>query len=190
MLTLRSASHLGLPVPVSQPSPAVDRRPVLLCYDGSPGARRAIEQAAALLAERAALVVHVWASLEPQAFEHLPHDVGEVADLVIEELDRSGLRTAEEVAAEGVELARSAGFAARSVLARVPTRSTGHPETSVWQAIIRAADEHDAGVVVVVVGPHGLSGVDSVLLGSVSYGLAHNCRRPLLLLSQPSSGPR
>ena len=173
---------------MSQPSPAIDRGPVLLCYDGSAGARRAIEQAAGLLAERAALVLHVWASLEPQAFEHLPHDVGEVADLVIEELDRSGLRTAEEVAAEGVELARSAGFAARSVLARVPTRSTGHPETSVWQAIIRAADEHDAGVV--VVGPRGLSGVDSVLLGSVSYGLAHNCRRPLLLLSQPSSGPR
>ena len=173
---------------MSQPSPAVDRRPVLLCYDGSAGARRAIEQAAALLAERAALVVHVWASLEPQAFEHLPHDVGEVADLVIEELDRSSLRTAEKVAAEGVELARSVGFAARSVLARVPARSTGHPETSVWQAIIRTADEHDTAAV--VVGPRGLSGVDSVLLGSVSYGLAHNCRRPLVLLSEARSGAR
>ncbi|MDQ3936027.1 MAG: universal stress protein, partial [Actinomycetota bacterium] len=51
---------------------------------------------------------------------------------------------------------------------------------TVWHAIVEAADELDARVV--VLGSRGLSGVRSALLGSVSYGVVHHSRRPLLVV--------
>ena len=100
---------------------------------------------------------------------------------MIEELDASSLKLAEEIAGEGVELARRAGFTAGALLERVGERWAGHPETRVWEAIVRVAEEHDSAAV--VIGSRGVSGLQSALLGSVSYGLVHSCRRPLVLFS-------
>lgn len=160
---------------------STQQKPILLCYDRSAAARGAIEQAAALVGERPALVLHVWASVGPNGLRELPYDVGEVADIVIEELDASSVKLAEQIAAEGVELARGAGFAAEALLVQVAARWGGHPETRVWQAIADAAEEHD--VAAVVMGFQGVSGLESALLGSVSYGLVHNCPRPLMLFT-------
>lgn len=154
-------------------------RSILLCYDRSSASRGAIEQAGLLIGARQALVLHVWASAAPDALRQLPRDVGEVADIVIEELDTSSLRLAEEIAGEGVELARKAGFDAHPLLERVGERWAGHPETRVWEAIVRVADEHDSAAV--VIGSRNVSGLQSALLGSVSYGLVHSCRRPVML---------
>lgn len=156
-------------------------QPILLCYDRSRAAERAIEQAGALLGQRRALVLHVWRSVAPDALRQLPQDMGEVADIVIEELDASGLKLAEEIAEEGAALARRAGFTAEALLEQVAERWAGHPETNVWQAIMRVAQARDAAAV--VIGSSGVSGLQSALLGSVSYGLVHNCRRPVVLFS-------
>ena len=51
---------------------------------------------------------------------------------------------------------------------------------TVWRAILDAAEEEDAGVL--VLGSRGRSGVRSALLGSVSYGVAHHSTRPLLIV--------
>jgi nucleotide-binding universal stress UspA family protein len=67
--------------------------PVLFAFDGSPGARAAIERSAAVLRPGPG---------------------------VVEDLDAAGSDTAEKLAAEGAELARAAGFDATARPIRSP----------------------------------------------------------------------
>ena len=55
---------------------------------------------------------------------------------------------------------------------------------TVWRAILEVAEEMNAAVV--VVGARGRSGLGSALLGSVSYGVAHNGKRPVLIVPAPT----
>jgi nucleotide-binding universal stress UspA family protein len=146
---------------------------VLLCYDGSDGARRAIERAGVLVGGGPATVLTVCEPTEGL----LAHDPGDlISDAVArltglaEEMDDIGLEVAQRTASEGAELARKVGFDA------TPRTAKGKP----WPAIIEVADEVDADLV--VVGTRGLSSVESVLTGSVANGLVHHCRRPLLVV--------
>jgi nucleotide-binding universal stress UspA family protein len=52
--------------------------------------------------------------------------------------------------------------------------------SGVWRAILDVADQHD--VAVIVAGSRGLSGITSLVLGSVSHGLANHAHRPLLIV--------
>src|SRR5436190_1491369 len=93
--------------------PSTKDGPLLIAYDGSPPARRAVDEAAALFGPRAALVVTVW---EPGlAFEaampitgsdmpQMPVDV-EAAREIGHEMETH----AERVSKEGAEYARSGG---------------------------------------------------------------------------------
>ena len=56
-------------------------------------------------------------------------------------------------------------------------------EHGVDDAIIEAADAHDA--MLIVMGTRGNTGIRSLLLGSVSHSVAHHAHRPLLIV--PSS---
>ena len=49
-----------------------------------------------------------------------------------------------------------------------------------WHTILDAADEYDAGLI--VVGARGLSTFKSVMLGSVSHGIAQHSHRPVLVV--------
>ena len=42
---------------------AVETHPILLCYDGSPGAKHAIEEAGALFPGHEVVVLHVWSPI-------------------------------------------------------------------------------------------------------------------------------
>jgi nucleotide-binding universal stress UspA family protein len=55
----------------------------------------------------------------------------------------------------------------------------------VWQAIVDTARERDAAVI--VMGARGLTGVQHVLLGSVSERVVRHADRPVLVL-RPSPG--
>jgi nucleotide-binding universal stress UspA family protein len=55
--------------------------------------------------------------------------------------------------------------------------------SSIWETIIAVADEVDADLV--VTGSRGLGRLRSLLLGSVSDGLLHHCRRPTLVVPSP-----
>jgi nucleotide-binding universal stress UspA family protein len=93
--------------------------PLLLGYDGSTDAQRAIEHAGRLLGGRDALVVAVWQQTGA---------LGSAAD-------------GERVAAEGVRIAQQAGLHAGPVAAEA--------HGAVWQTIVEIADRHDAAAIVV-----------------------------------------
>jgi nucleotide-binding universal stress UspA family protein len=146
--------------------------PVLLCFDGSDDSRQAILRAAELLGDGPALVVHVWEPLSAMLLRNpLIHSPGPLAEQAAE-LDAAGADAAARLTEEGVETARSAGFDAAPLCVK--------REDGIWPSIVRLAEEHD--VQLVVVGSRGLSSVGSVLLGSVSNGVALHCRRPVLVV--------
>jgi nucleotide-binding universal stress UspA family protein len=143
--------------------------PLLICYDGSEDAKHAIERAGGLLAERPALVVTVWqptASLDSVVWSGMM--VG--ADHFVE-LDRAAAEAGGRVADEGVRIAQKAGIEAEPLA----IKASG----PVWKTIIEIADRHDAAAI--VMGSRGLTGVRSMLLGSVSSAVVHNTDRPTLV---------
>jgi nucleotide-binding universal stress UspA family protein len=146
--------------------PDVNDAPILICYDGSPDARRAIETAASLLGSRRAVVLDVGPPLT--ASESLAAVSSVVPGNAFEELNAEA---AGEVAGQGAEIARSSGFdaEARSALA-APT----------WEGIVDVADELDAAVI--VIGSRGLSGLKEILEGSLSHQLAEHAGRPVLIV--------
>ena len=165
-LTEHVEERFGLPLTTF----AVDHRghtsaadgPLLLCYDGSEDAKRAIEVAGAVFAGQSALVVTVWQpvpAIEP---------------------DRASTEAAGRVAEEGARLALEAGMKAEPVaaVARGPIPTT----------IVEIADRHDAEVI--VMGSRGLTGLRSALLGSVSSAVAHRADRPTLIIRRPSEKRR
>ena len=94
-------------------------KPALLCYDGSDHAKRAIEQAAAVLGGGPALVLCVWESVgsllmrHPVPGEGVGRDLRETSEDVVGALNEGVTKAAEATAAEGAELAGAAGFEAR-----------------------------------------------------------------------------
>lgn len=126
---------------------------VMLCYDGSDAAANAIRKAAGLLSERRAVVASVYTI--------------RITDLLpgvdVEERARS-------VAEEGAGIARGAGFEAEAVPLDTP---------AIWRGLVDYAERSRATVV--VAGTTGTSAVGTIL-GSVAYGIAHHCKRPVLLV--------
>jgi hypothetical protein len=83
--------------------------PVLFAYDGSDHAKAAIEQAGQQLRTgRSALVLTVWQPLQSIPFAQLAVIPDEVAEAMAEE--------ARQTAAEGVGLAKAAGFDAEPLV--------------------------------------------------------------------------
>ncbi len=138
--------------------------PVLLCYDGSDGAKRAVERAAELVGPGPAIVLQVWSGSAGYPPEALSPEL-------YEELDRAASERAEKLAEEGRALAAEAGFDARAVVHRAP---------STWRAIIETADQED--VAAIVIGARGLSAIKAAILGSVSSAVAHHSDRALLIV--------
>jgi nucleotide-binding universal stress UspA family protein len=146
--------------------------PVVLAYDGSEQAKHAIATAGRLLpAGRRAVVLTVWERLDTVPFWGAPMTVipQEAFDEVVE---RAG-----EVAAEGAELARAAGFAAEPLVVE------GGPA---WKTIAAAAREQDAELI--VMGSHGRTGASYVLVGSVANAVAQHAHCPVLIDRHPGSG--
>jgi nucleotide-binding universal stress UspA family protein len=147
--------------------------PVLIAYDGSDPARRAIEVVGRLSGGRPALVVHVWESqyrhsLAVQALARTPG--GDVA-AIIAELDKALAEDATATTEEGVAPAREAGLDA--------TGETVEANVGVWRAIASLAASR--GAALIATGARGIGSARSALLGSVSSGLIHNAEVPILV---------
>jgi nucleotide-binding universal stress UspA family protein len=143
--------------------------PLLFCYDGSDGAKWAITVAGRVLEPQRALVLHFWESWAADA----PALAGlsrAVAGMAVE-LDRIAEEQSSQITGDGVELAQRSGFEADGL----SERATGPG----WMAVRDAADQH--ACVAIVLGSRGLTGV-SAALGSVSNGVVHNSRRPVLVV--------
>jgi nucleotide-binding universal stress UspA family protein len=150
--------------------------PVLLCFDGSEDARRAIDDAGRLLAPRTAIVLTVWeAARDLTALDPDGDAVGRLSGIYAE-LDEVGLQAARDIAQRGAQLARGAGFEAG-------TRVECGP---VWQTIVAVAAEE--GAAVIVVGARGLSRAAAVL-GSVSARVSRHAGRPVLVVPPADDQP-
>jgi nucleotide-binding universal stress UspA family protein len=154
--------------------------PVLIAYDGSEVSRAAIRHAAALFPEWPTVVATVWEPELAAAAVGLPDTFGMgtlPADLeTVEAVDRLQREHASTVAGDGAEFARSVGLGAEPQA--VPD------ELDVADTLIGIARER--GAAVVVVGSHGISGLRSRLLGSVSRKLIEHCDRPVLVIRDES----
>ncbi|MBW8485377.1 universal stress protein [Actinomadura parmotrematis] len=146
---------------------------ILIAYDGSEDARTAIEYAARTVkqeGERAVLLT-VWEPLLTQmawAPLAIPVPAGDPDSERYEEENE-----AHKLAAQGVELARKAGWA--DVTARAE-RNNG----PIWSTIVDVAEELDASLI--VIGSRGLSGAKSMLVGSVSNRVLHHAHRATLVV--------
>ncbi|HEY1277671.1 MAG TPA: universal stress protein [Thermoleophilaceae bacterium] len=165
--------HAQLPVLIVPP-PEDEHAPgpVVIGYDGSDHARRAIAAAGRLLAVREAVVQNVWvsyAALAPAAAAGMPAPA--VPDGV-EQVDRGLAQGADRTAHEGVRLAAAEGLEARPHAARA--------DGNVWRSLLDTA--HDRRAAAVVVGSRGRSTMGAALLGSVSRALAHHAAVPLLVV--------
>ena len=144
-----------------------ETRPILLCYDGSPGAARAIEKAGALFPGQTAIVLHVWS---PIALV-LSRYGGMASPAVFDDEEIRG--AASLIADAGATAATAAGLIATGDVAETSYEGTAHE-------ILAAADRHDAALI--VLGARGLSAFKSLLLGSVSHSVAQHAHRPVLIV--------
>ena len=149
----------------------MDDSPVLICYDGSADADRAIEAAAALLGARRAVVVDIGPTLT--AAESVAALSSVVPGTAFEDLN---MNSALEKARAGAGRAREAGFKAE------PRAELVEP---VWEGIVDVADEIDAAVI--VLGSRGLKGIRERFEGSVSHEVAEHAGRPVLIVP-PANG--
>ena len=149
---------------------------ILICYDGSDDAKAAIDEAGTLLGGQPATVLTVWQPFaELLAETPLGFGIGPGA-LNIEEADDASRAAAEHLAAEGAELARQAGFNAR------PRESTRLQTTA--HAILAEAEA--CGASAIVMGSRGLTGLKSLLLGSVSHAVLQHADRTVIVVPSPA----
>jgi nucleotide-binding universal stress UspA family protein len=150
--------------------------PVLIAYDGSDTARRAVSEAGKLFGSRQVLVVTVW---EPSlAYEAeipmagldmpaVPIDIEGARELE-EELHQRAVRTARA----GAELAQSVGLEARGLAVA--------DEVHVADAIVGLARKR--GVAAIVVGSRGLKGLRARLEGSTSSAILKHASCPVVVV--------
>ena len=154
-----------------------DAAPILIAYDGSDTARRAVHEAAELFGSRRALVVTVWEpglayevgamTADPTGLGPEPVDSG-----AAQEVDDASKGHADRVAEDGAALAKSLGVQAEALAVA--------DEGNVADAIVELARKR--GVAAVVVGSRGLTGLRARLEGSTSNAVAKHASCPVVLV--------
>jgi nucleotide-binding universal stress UspA family protein len=153
---------------------------ILICYDDSDSARRALTVAQRTLGHQHATLLHVYRAPEAvlaDAFSTRESDParGSVSQ---ERLESLAARRAREVLDAG-------GAIASDLDADVELEAREAPsDMSLWRAILKVADEIDAELI--VAGSRGPTAVAEQALGSVSAGLVHHSERPVLIV--PATG--
>ena len=152
--------------------------PILIGYDGSRTARRAVHEAAELLGSRPALVVTVWepsltyesAAMETDPMMGMPLPAEDPA--LAQEVDDASQAHADRIAEEGAALAKSLGLKAEALAVT--------NERNVAETIIELARKR--GAAAIVVGSRGLSGIRARLEGSTSNAVAKHSSCPVVLV--------
>ena len=148
---------------------------ILICYDGSADARAAVEHAAELFRDEPATVLTVW---EPfiEVVARTTVGFGLVPAIPdADEIDEASRKAAEEIASEGAKLATDLGMQA---MPRICPQTT-----TTGRAILAEAARVGAGAI--VMGSRGLTGVKSLLLGSVSHEVLQHADRTVAVVPSP-----
>ena len=143
---------------------------ILIAYDGSADAQAAIERAGELLSGESATVFTVW-----ERFIDVVTRTGAgmpIGEVDYESLDRGYEEQARQRAEEGAERAARAGLNAQP-------RTRGR-HNSIASTILTEADE--VGAAAIVLGTRGLTGLKSLLLGSVSHAVVQHAHVPVLVV--------
>ena len=146
---------------------------ILVCYDGSDDARAAIAHAARLMPGADTTVLTVWEPFQLALSRTGGMGMGMgTAYPDNGDIDAATEQAARACAAEGVERARAAGMVAQP---RIAARDDG-----VDGAILAVADDLNADAI--VVGSRGLTGLRSMLLGSVSHAILQHANRSVIVV--------
>ena len=141
--------------------------PLVLCYDGSEAAERAIRIAPVLVGRgRAARVFY--------AYKPTERSLGVAQGITGGRIDAPvhGEADAHDIVDRGVAIAREAGFEAEPLLVEADRRT----------AELVAATAEDLDAPAIVIGTRGLSGLKSALLGSVAREVVNAYHRPVVLV--------
>jgi nucleotide-binding universal stress UspA family protein len=148
---------------------------ILLCYDGSADARAAVEGAAQLFGGQPVTVLTVWQPFT-EVVARTAGGFGMVPSIPdSEQLDDASRKNAERTAAEGVEMAQKLGLSAEPLIRAQASTAA--------RAILAEADE--LGATAIVMGSRGLTGVKSLLLGSVSHEVIQHADRTVAVVPSP-----
>ncbi|BCI50985.1 universal stress protein [Mycolicibacterium litorale] len=145
---------------------------MVVAFDGTDNARRAVHYAGRFLSANRAVVLTVWTPAyrgpDPVTLDldGPPDPVPDLDDVDMAYAD------AQRTNAEGMALARSAGLAAEPLC--VATTGT------VWNTIIETADQLDADLI--VTGTRGTTGLRSLLQSSVADRVLRHGHRPVLIV--------
>ena len=151
--------------------------PVIIAFDGSPAALKALQEAAELLAPQPGLVVVVWEAGAAYDLATIPSASLDLPPARLDfraaaELDRALSTDAQELARRGAALARSLGMPADALAVA--------DEVTVSETLVRVAGDVDASAV--VVGKHDHGTVHDVLVGSTATGLLRHAPCPVLVV--------
>jgi nucleotide-binding universal stress UspA family protein len=147
---------------------------ILICYDGSADAQAAIDRSGLLMPGNQATVLVIWETI----VEGLARNGSLGMGLMLagsygdDGTDAALEKAAFDRAADGAQRATAAGLVAQPRIA--------HRQPDVAAAILAAAADVDADVI--VLGTRGLSGLESLMLGSVSHAVLHHADRPVLVV--------
>ena len=146
---------------------------ILIAYDGSDDAKAAIEHAGKLFQGEQTTVLNVWHRFI-DTMARVGGGLGVIVDY--DQIDKDTEQAAGEKAEEGATLANEQRLVARAQTVMV--------ETTVADAILGEAAALAASAV--VCGSRGLTGIRSLMLGSVSHALLQHADVPVLVVPSPA----
>ena len=146
---------------------------MLIAFDGSREARRALEYAARLLAPRRVEILTAWEPVHRTAARAVGMAGHHQAEWVTDaEQNDPAYVQARDTCHAGVELAESLGLTARAHLVEA--------DTTVWSAICEAAGE--LGPDVIVTGSRGVGGWKKMWQSSTTEGVLQHAGIPVLVV--------
>lgn len=158
---------------MTSPVPPDKKTVMVIAFDGSPTARRAVSYAGQFLTADRAVVLTVWSPMdrgsEPGSYDY---DLDGPPDPKIDDEVDIALAEAQRINDEGIRLAVESGLPAEPL--RLPVTYT------VWQTIIDAADQLDADLI--VTGTRATTGFRSLIQSSVADHVLRRGHRPVLIV--------